>query len=87
MVGFLVLSSDCQKWRLFSILDLRNFESRWTRNLDLVTGPTFVDLSTVSSGLYITHNIKEFQVVFYFLINFNVFKKNSNSSIVEMKKT
>ena len=37
--GFSVLSSDCQKRRLFSILDLRNFKSRWTRNLDLITGP------------------------------------------------
>ena len=40
--GFSVLSSDCQKRRLFSILDLRNFKSRWTRNLDLIIGPNFL---------------------------------------------
>ena len=40
-MGFSVLSSDCQKRRLSSILDLRNFQSRWSRNLDLIIGPTF----------------------------------------------
>ena len=39
--GFSVLSSDCQKWRLSSILDLRNSKSWWTRNLDIIIAQNF----------------------------------------------
>ena len=53
--GFSVLSSDCQKRRLFSILDLRNFKSRWTRNLDLITGPKLPSSRRLDCWGYILH--------------------------------